>query len=99
MSSWTGSFNKSGSPTLKITISGALPGSGVEFEAVVDTGFTGFLQMPAVSAFPLGLILAGTTDVILAGGTTAPRLVALGTAKVEGEIKSGIILLSTGGSS
>lgn len=97
MSNWTGSFNKSGSPTLKITLAGALPGSGIEFDAIVDTGFTGFIQMPAVKAFPLGLILAGTTDVILAGGTTAPRLMAFGTAKVGTEAQAGLILLSSGG--
>jgi predicted aspartyl protease len=95
---WTGSFNKSGSPTIKVTIAGPLPGSGQEFEAIVDTGFTGFVSMPIVQAFPLGLILAGTTSVLLADGSTVPKLMAYGMATVEGEKKAGVILLAAGSS-
>ena len=49
--------------------------------------------MPLIQAFPLALILAGTTTVILADGSTQPRLTARGFAVVEGVIKPGLIIL------
>lgn len=38
-----GYLHKSGSPAIKVRVSGALAASGKEFEAIIDTGFTGFL--------------------------------------------------------
>ncbi|MDX6444569.1 MAG: gag-polyprotein putative aspartyl protease [Blastocatellia bacterium] len=93
MPTWTGSFNKAGSPTLKIKIAGPLPGSGQEFEAIVDTGFTGFVSMPIVKAFPLGLLLAGTTSVTLADGQSAFNLTATGIVTVGNSSEVGVIIL------
>ena len=63
----TGYFDKIGNPCLKFHLAGVhhdIP--GLEFEAVIDTGFTGFLVLPMVQAFPLGLPLHGTTSATLA---------------------------------
>ncbi len=50
-----GSFEK-GCPTIKVHIGGALPSiSPVEFSAIVDTGFSGFIAMPLIQAFPPGV--------------------------------------------
>ena len=92
MAEWTGSFGSSGSPELKVKISGMV-GDGVEFTAIIDTGFTGFLSMPLVAAFPLGLLLFGTMNLVLADGSTSFRLTAYGSISVEAEKKSGIIVL------
>jgi len=78
----TGYLDKYGNPCRKILIHGTLPALGGEFEAVIDTGFTGFLMMPILSAFPLGLILYGSSDYTLADGTTSTNLLALGEVKV-----------------
>ena len=93
MPTWTGSFNKAGSPTLRFKIGGPLPNSEQEFEGIVDTGFTGFVSMPIVKAFPLGLLLAGTTSVTLADGQSAPNLTATGIVKIGGQSEVGVVIL------
>lgn len=89
---WTGFFDKSGSPALKIRISGPF-GSGVDFDAILDTGFSGFISMPLIRALPLGLMLYGTTSVELADGSKATKLTAKGKATVEGESRVGVVVL------
>lgn len=93
MPSWTGSFNKSGSPTIKFKLGGPLPDSAQEFEGIVDTGFTGFVSMPIVKAFPLGLLLAGTTSITLADGTSAPQLTATGKVEIGEQGEIGVVIL------
>jgi predicted aspartyl protease len=89
---WTGYFSKSGSPALKVTVKGPF-GQGVEFEGILDTGFTGFISMPLLSALPLGLILYGTVSVELADGSKSVKLTARGIAVMEGESEVGVVVL------
>jgi predicted aspartyl protease len=89
-----GYLHKSGSPAVKIKVWGVFQASAQEFEAIIDTGFTGFLSMPMVQAFPLGLVLVGTTNVVLADGSTDTKLTALGTIGLaSGQNKVGVIIL------
>jgi predicted aspartyl protease len=96
MTAWTGYLDNAGSPRLKIILRGVWEGVEQELDAIVDTGFTGFLSMPMVDAFPLGLVLYGTTTTILADGSTSYKLMAVGTACVGQESKLGIVLLNMG---
>jgi len=96
MPTWTGSFNNSGSPVLRVKLYGISDQVSQEFDAIIDTGFSGFISMPAVQAFPLGLVLTGTTTTILADGSESVKLTALGTAAVAGESRMGTILLNLG---
>ncbi len=52
--------------------------------------------MPMIQAFPLGLILEGTTSVFLADGSTTYNLVAGGKVTIDGTSKIGSVLLDTG---
>jgi predicted aspartyl protease len=56
-----------------------------KIEAIVDTGFSGYLTMPFVTAFPMGLILKGTQVHLLANGATSNHFVCLGTVIFEGK--------------
>lgn len=91
----TGYLNRSGHPAIKIGIHGIHPDLQREFEALIDTGFTGFLLMPIMSAFPLGLTLVGTSSYTLADGSTSPKLLALGTITLGGERTTGVIVLES----
>ena len=94
-SPWTGFFNKAGSPAIQVAIGGAAQ-SPQKFDATIDTGFTGFLSMPLFKAFPLGLILVGTTSVVLADGSTAYKLTAWGIIEIGSQEQGGVIILEPG---
>jgi len=70
-----------------------LPNSEQEFEGIIDTGFTGFVSMPIVKAFPLGLLLAGTASITLADGKSAPQLTATGQVQIGGQSEIGVVIL------
>ena len=69
---------------------------GVEFSGILDTGFSGFLQIPLVNAFSLGLPLEGAISVTLADGSSLSMLTALVQTTLEGVTQVGTVLLSSG---
>jgi len=87
-----GSFNQVGSPTIEIQVSGPLQQFHT-FTAMVDTGFTGFLLLPIVSAFPVGLILHSTMPIQLADGSVQTKLTCLGQIRFEGQDKIGVVII------
>jgi len=92
-----GSLDRSGSPVITIKIAGIFKGGVQEFNAVLDTGFTGFISMPLFKAFPLGLVLFSTTSVVFADTSTQVRLLALGQAIIgEEPPQPGLIILEWG---
>jgi predicted aspartyl protease len=51
----------------------------------IDTGFSGYLSIPFVTAFPIGLILKGQQSYTLADGSTSHYFVCLGTVTLLGK--------------
>ena len=92
MVTWTGYFANSGSPALKVTISGPFT-EGLEYEAVIDTGFTGFLSIPIIEGIRLGLVLHGTTKVSFADGSDNYRLTAKAMVEVHDDNNIGVAIL------
>jgi|RhiMetdeSRZDD1v2_1073273.scaffolds.fasta_scaffold72176_5 hypothetical protein len=70
------------------------PGSAKDFEALIDTGFTGFAQMPKTAAALLGMQPTATMDVTFFGGVTHPVPVTWGSARLGADTREGFIILS-----
>ncbi len=66
--------------------------------AILDTGFTGFLHIPLTTGIGCNLRLWGTCESTLADGRVFDNLECLGEIKIEGQILSGVITLSSTGS-
>ena len=88
-----GYLNSAGHPAIKIGVYGVHRDLKQEFEVMIDTGFTGFLLMPIMSAFPLGLTLVGTGSYTLADNSTSAKLLALGNITIGNEEPLGGIIV------
>ena len=71
---------------------------GIELTGIIDTGFTGFLQLPLAKAIELALPLEGTTTVTLADGSTAAKLLATGKVEFDGAQQDGTVIVEFGSS-
>jgi predicted aspartyl protease len=91
----TGYLDEAGHPYIKIKVWGLSDKFAQEFEAMIDTGFSGYLSIPLVRAFPLALTLFGTTQYQLADGSMSPKLLAHGSIDHQGEVTSGLIALES----
>jgi len=87
------SLNNNGHPYIKIKVYGISDSFAQEFDALVDTGFTGFLHMPLTLALPLGLTLLSTANYSIGDGSTVSNLIAFGTIDYEGQKTFGPISL------
>jgi predicted aspartyl protease len=97
MTSGTGHFDSLGNPCLKFHLCGvAHDPPGLEFEAIIDTGFSGFIQLPMQHAFSLKLPLEGTSSYVLADGTRGTSLTALAHTTFGGMTVLGVISLTPG---
>ena len=96
-----GTFNND-QPVIEIEVKG-VTGISKKINALVDSGFNGYLQIPFMEAFPLGLVLAGIQANTLADGSTSSHLVCKGQVCVDGRCidttidiqQANIVLLGT----
>lgn len=91
-----GFFNQNGHPIIPIEVYGYSKKIRQKFEAMLDTGFSGFLSLPLAHAFKVGLILASTASFTLADGSTDHTLLCFGGLKVNSEDQTGLISISKG---
>lgn len=92
----TGFFDAQGNACLKFHIHGVIhKPPGIELEGIIDTGFTGFLQLPMHHAFTLKLPLDGTLSATLADGSKVTCLTVLGKVTYDGHTQQGVIALAT----
>ena len=78
-----GAIDEAGHPTLSFFLHGvAHEPPGIKYEGLVDTGFTGFVQIPFAEACKLRLPLEGIVKSTLADGSTVNSLTALGRATI-----------------
>lgn len=97
MTSGVGHFDSLGNPCLKFHLCGvAHEPPGLEFEGIIDTGFTGFIQVPIQNAFSLKLPLEGTSSYILADGSRGVYLTALARTTFGGKTHVGAVSLAPG---
>jgi predicted aspartyl protease len=90
-------FDSEGRPTIDIEVSNPI-GWKASVTALIDTGFDGFLSLPILEAFPIGLLLRGMMPVTLADGSTQDNLFCLGRIEFDGEKRDGTILTDWQGS-
>src|ERR1035438_4514014 len=76
MSIQIGYLDDNGHPRITIRVSGTHPTASAVVEAMIDTGFTGFLMLPIAQALPLGLALYGTGNYTLADGSSVTNFLA-----------------------
>ena len=72
-----------GHPKVVIEVMGA-GGSSRKMEAIIDTGYNGYLQIPLSEAFPAGLVLVGIQKNAIADGSQMSVLVCEGTVCLDG---------------
>jgi len=79
-------------PQAKVEVIGSR--RSVVVEAIIDTGFDGFLSLPTSLAVTLGLELVGTLCFELADGSQTEELVFSARAKLAGKTRRVKVLVS-----
>jgi predicted aspartyl protease len=87
-----GAFDEAGNATVRIRVSGEL--GAIDYTAIIDTGFSGFVALPLVDIVPLGFSTEpAAASVMLGNGTIIPNLVAQGNVTLGGQTETGAVLL------
>jgi clan AA aspartic protease len=84
MATWIGRFDSRGNPILNISVDG-LSSQPKSLEALIDTGFTGFLTLPISAVHVREFQLGELQGIKLADGISRMRLTAIVTVSVGNE--------------
>lgn len=71
-------------PKIEIEVKG-INGNPKKVVALIDSGFNGYLTLPYIEAFPLGLVLNGIQSNTLADGSASSHLVCIGQVCLDGK--------------
>ena len=85
---------ENGHAYVDFTLRGTKP-QEIACAGLIDTGFTGFVQLPMQHAIALGLPLHGTISSTLADGRRVDSYTAVAIAELTGFRRPGIVTLST----
>lgn len=78
-------YFKNLTPHIDIELYGALPDAKKKLSGLIDTGFNGYLVLPYVDAFPLGLVLQGVQSATLADSSISHHFFCLGHVVFDGK--------------
>jgi len=92
-----GYFSQDKRPAFSIELYGHSRKWKIPIEAILDTGFNGFLSLPLKHCLKAGLILASTTSQTLANGQNSSTLLCWGTVLIGQKKVVGLISISSGG--
>ena len=73
------------------------PATAKDFDALIDTGFTGFAQIPHRAAISIGLAAIGEMEITYPDETTEPVPVAWATVRLGSETREGFVFIPARG--
>jgi predicted aspartyl protease len=86
-----GTFDSSGNAIINIRVAGA--SGSKNYDAIIDTGFSGFVALPIFELIELGLTTQGATNVMLGDGSIITNLVSSADVSLGTQVENGTILL------
>jgi predicted aspartyl protease len=86
-----GTFDSSGNAIINIRVTGT--SGSKNYNAIIDTGFSGFVALPFLEMIELGLTTQGATNVMLGDGSIITNLVASADVTLSTQVENGTVLL------
>jgi predicted aspartyl protease len=86
-----GTFDSSGNAIISIRVTGA--SGSKNYDAIIDTGFSGFVALPFLEMVELGLTTQGAANVMLGDGSIITNHVSSADVTLGIQVENGTILL------
>lgn len=96
---WTGYYNPRHNACLQVRITRTRDNAVASFEGIIDTGFSGFVQIPLNAATALDLVAPpiGVASTLLANGAYQDVLLKQAPVTINSETLVGVIQIPIGG--